>query len=330
MLKLPLGLEYLLINDKKGEEIVCPECGSKHIEEGRGDLICKECGLVLEDHVLKQISERIFERNIQQEHTAYFYKVNDTFFNPSEARNRKKYFRINKINKWVSCEQNTYNVIFAQTSNFKKYFGSAVVKDLNSLVFWGYKRGLLKGRGIKSIVSGSLYLVLRMHKVPVFIYEVANALKKEYNDDRYTKQFVVKASQIVLKEIYNVIKEKVDDNLEKVIKDVKEVLMPSIPSIRYIDVYFRKLGIEKDEYIIKFNNLSQTIKMNPGLMAAGIYFFNIKGVFDEETRSNISRKINEYVGSNEINQDTLAEIFDVSTVTLRTYYRMLMDLWERS
>ena len=58
-------------NNQHVEDIVkCPECGSRSLtrDETRGEVVCDDCGLVLEDNVIDQGAEwRVFSLVVVQE-----------------------------------------------------------------------------------------------------------------------------------------------------------------------------------------------------------------------------------------------------------------------
>ncbi len=326
MPKLPLGLEYLIM-DEKEEKIRCPECGSKYIREERGDLVCKECGLVIEERLTRQVPEKK-DNDPEKKHIAFLYKVKDTFFNPTEARDRKKYLRINNINRWSSSEEKAYGMIYNYVSRFKKHFGSTVIDDVADLSFWAYKKGLSKGRGVRFMVAGSLYAVLKMHRIPIFAGDVARILKEEYDDEQYDMYLVVRGYDMLLKEIYSVVRKKANGDFRELIIKVNNALKPRVPARNYIDTYFSKLGIEKQEYAAKLERLIGNRDMKPGLLAGGVYLFFERGIFDSKTCENMLKNIMKYTNKKTLTQDSLAEFFNISDVTLRTYFNELKDLEE--
>ena len=167
------------------EEIeVCPECGSHHLvrDYERGELLCEDCGLVLDDQFIDQGPEwRAFDVEQGEKRartgapmtytihdkglsTEISWKNKDSYGKSIPTRNRAQLYR---LRKW-------------------QRYRKAVNKNL------------IRGRSIEGVVAASLYAACRQCGVPRTLDEVANSSRVGRKEIGRTYRFMTRELKLKL------------------------------------------------------------------------------------------------------------------------------------
>ncbi|MBS3073267.1 transcription initiation factor IIB [Candidatus Pacearchaeota archaeon] len=189
----------------------CPDCGStKHIyDEQKGEVICRNCGLVLEDKMIDMGQEwRQFEdgdkkgrggsplsmQKFDQGLTTNVGEISDIYQLGSEKK-IKKYFRLKKWQERVSTsiERNLRLAMtelrrvasFLSLPNFVKEEASRIY----NLVL---QRGLVRGRSMESVVSACIYASCRSYNIPRTLDEISAASDVERKEIGRTYRFIIR------------------------------------------------------------------------------------------------------------------------------------------
>ena len=186
------------------EEIeVCPECGSHHLvrDYERGELLCEDCGLVLDDQFIDQGPEwRAFDVEQGEKRartgapmtytihdkglsTEISWKNKDSYGKSIPTRNRAQLYRLRKWQRRIRVSNATErNLAFTAAMIYRK----AVNKNL------------IRGRSIEGVVAASLYAACRQCGVPRTLDEVANSSRVGRKEIGRTYRFMTRELKLKL------------------------------------------------------------------------------------------------------------------------------------
>ena len=194
----------LVIRD---EVIKCPECGSTHIirDYERGELICEDCGFVIEDNFIDQGPEwRAFDMEQGEKRartgapmtatihdkglsTEIGWKNKDSYGKNIPTRNRSQLYRLRKWQRRIRVSNATErNLAFALTELDRMASALGLPRNVRETAAVIYRKAveknLIRGRSIQGVVAASLYGACRQVGVPRTLDEiaaVANVGRKE-------------------------------------------------------------------------------------------------------------------------------------------------------
>ncbi len=194
----------LVIRD---EVIKCPECGSTHIirDYERGELICEDCGFVIEDNCIDQGPEwRAFDMEQGEKRartgapmtatihdkglsTEIGWKNKDSYGKNIPTRNRSQLYRLRKWQRRIRVSNATErNLAFALTELDRMASALGLPRNVRETAAVIYRKAveknLIRGRSIQGVVAASLYGACRQVGVPRTLDEiaaVANVGRKE-------------------------------------------------------------------------------------------------------------------------------------------------------
>ncbi len=197
------------------ERFACPECDSTDFSsnEGRGELVCNTCGLVIEESMIDESQEwRAFSAEERDKKaragapitytkqdmgistqigsgSSELYKVSN--------KKRGQYYRLRKWHK-RSTQSKDRNLGFA-LSELKRLVSSlglpnAVHEEVARLYEKSVDKGLVKGRRIEHIIAALIYIVSRNQGTPRTLDEIADASGSE-------KREIGKAYRYVAREL---------------------------------------------------------------------------------------------------------------------------------
>jgi len=170
----------------------CPECGGKNIiiDHTRGDTICADCGLVINDDLLIDegpewrsfTSEEERERSRVGSPTTYLLpdkglstsigKTNrDIFGQPFQPKNRAQIYRLRKLQiRTIVYDSVAKNLSKAlpEISRVASQLGiSRNVQKTAAMIYRkAVKKGLVRGRKIETMATAAIYLACRLHRIP--------------------------------------------------------------------------------------------------------------------------------------------------------------------
>ncbi|MFQ3318235.1 MAG: transcription initiation factor TFIIB [Natronomonas sp.] len=203
--------------EKSGdEELVCPECGGRlEADPERGETVCSECGLVVEedsidrgpewrafDSAEKDEKSRVGAPTTKMMHdeglsTNIGWQDKDAYGNSLSSSQRKKMQRLRTWNERFRTRD-------SKERNLKQALGeidrmaSAIglpenVRETASVI---YRRALsddlLPGRSIEGVATASLYAAARQAGTPRSLDEVARVSRVEKSEIARTYRYVVR------------------------------------------------------------------------------------------------------------------------------------------
>jgi len=190
----------------------CPECGGInlfHYQE-RGEIICKDCGLVVEDKMVDFDQEwREFDAEAAEKKRRTGAPMSYTQFDKGlgtdvgrkadlysrDHKGKSKFFRLRKWQQRISTaiERNLKLALaeLKRVSSYLKLPGS-VEEEASRIYTLAVQKGLVRGRSMESVVAGALYAACRRHDVPRTLDELSEASGIEKKEIGRTYRFITR------------------------------------------------------------------------------------------------------------------------------------------
>ncbi|MFP4186038.1 MAG: transcription initiation factor IIB [Thermoplasmata archaeon] len=289
----------------------CPECGSRHLAQDydRGELICEDCGLVIDNQYIDEGPEwRAFDMKQEEKRartgapmtvmvhdkglsTSIDSSDKDSYGRPISSKKKAQIYRLRKWQRRIRVSDSTErNLAYALTEMNRMASTMGLpknIKETASLIYRkAVKKNLIRGRNIKRVVAASLYAACRKANVPRTLAEIAEANYSDRKEIGRTYRFL--SRELVLK------------------------LKPTKPQ-EYLSRFCSELDLSgkvqkmAKEIIDQAENRELLSGKGPtGLAAATIYIASING---GERRT----------------QREVADVAAVTEVTIRNRYKELVD-----
>ncbi len=300
------------VKKKKIEEIDrCPECGSTNLirDYEHGELICGECGAVIEDSFIDQGPDwRAFdsEQNDSRARTGspmtftihdkglstdISWKNKDSYGRSIPTRNRAQLYRLRKWQKRIKVSNAAERNLSQALQELERMASNLSipndVRETSAVIYRkAVKQNMIRGRSIEGVVAGALYAACRITDVPRTLGEIASVT-------RVKKKEIGRTYRIMSRYL-------------------KLNIMPSKPE-DYISRFCSKLKLSMDtraksmEILKQAENTGLTSGKGPtGVAAAAIY---IASLMTGERRT----------------QRAVAEVAGVTEVTIRNRYKELTE-----
>jgi len=174
---------------------VCPECGSTHLimDPSRGEVVCANCGLILEENVVDLTQEwRAFDQEQRSKRARTGAPLTPTKHDkgmiteigkgPGELfkvapKKRAQYYRLRKWQKRL-VESKDRNLSFAlsELQRLVSFLGlpKNIHEEVAKLYEMAVDKGLVRGRSMESVVAALLYAVCREFKSPRTLDEITD------------------------------------------------------------------------------------------------------------------------------------------------------------
>jgi len=289
----------------------CPECGSTHLvrDYERGELVCMDCGLVIDEAYIDQGPEwRAFDSEQRDSRsrtgapmtytihdkglsTEISWKNKDSYGKSIPTKNRAQLYRLRKWQKRIkvsnAAERNLTQAL-QELERISSNLGLPQdVRETAALIYRkAVKENMIRGRSIEGVVAASIYAACRMLDIPRTLDEIAS---------------VTRVKKREIGRVYRMM-----------VRTLKLSIMPSKPE-DYIDRFCAKLKlsgeVKKKAYEIIKEAEQQHILSGrgpTGVAAAAIY---IASIIVDERRT----------------QREVAEVAGVTEVTIRNRYKELVD-----
>ncbi|MBW2996542.1 transcription initiation factor IIB [Candidatus Woesearchaeota archaeon] len=283
----------------------CPECTSINLfwNREKGEVICKDCGLVIEDKMVDYGQEwREFDSDSTSKrrtgapmtYTQYDQglgtevgQTGDLF--KLKAQDRNKFFRLRKWQSRISTAiERNLKLALGELKRVSSYLKlpKSVEEESARIYTLAVQRGLVRGRSMESVVAGALYAACRRHDVPRTLDELSEASGIEKKEIGRTYRFVTRELGINI--------------------------LPSNPA-DYIARFASalKLSAEAQSKSIEILELAQKAELTSGrgptgIAAAALY---VSALINGEKRT----------------QREVADVAGVTEVTIRNRYKELLD-----
>jgi len=195
----------------------CPECESINlfVNREKGEVICKDCGLVVEDKMVELGQEwRDFEDDggrkgrsgAPMTYTQYDQGLGTEVGRKSDlfalgAKDRNKFFRLRKWQYRISTAiERNLKLALSELKRVGSYLKlpKQVEEEAAMIYTQAVQRGLVRGRSMESVVSGALYAACRRHEVPRTLDELSEAAGIEKKEIGRTYRFVTRELGITI------------------------------------------------------------------------------------------------------------------------------------
>jgi transcription initiation factor TFIIB len=287
----------------------CPECGGINLfwNKEKGEVICKDCGLVVEDKMIdftqewrdfdSEEGDRRRRSGAPMTYTQYDQGLGTEVGIKSDLRNlgkkeRNKFFRLRKWQYRISTAiERNLKLALAELKRVASYLKlpKSVEEEAARIYTLAVQRGLVRGRSMESVVAGALYAACRRHEVPRTLDELSEASGIEKKEIGRTYRFVTRELGIKI--------------------------MPSNPS-DYIARFASalKLSPETQSKAVEILDMAQDAELTSGrgptgIAAASLY---VSSLMHGEKRT----------------QREVADVAGVTEVTIRNRYKELLDKLE--
>lgn len=183
---------------------MCPECHSREIIEDtqRGESVCSNCGLVLEEHAVNSAQERRAftqeERNKRARTGAPITNLLPdmgltTIIDRPSPQNQKLWRAVKWQNRLPWSKRN----ILIATTEIKRIAGILnLPQDVKETAARIYKKAfakkLLRGRSIKAMVAACLYYACRASRIPRTLQEIVEHSTVDAKDLRKSYRTLIK------------------------------------------------------------------------------------------------------------------------------------------
>ncbi len=189
----------------------CPECEGINLSlnKEKGEIICKDCGLVVEEKMVDFSQEwREFEDKASSRrrtgqaltYTKYDRGLGTNIGQTGDiyqlgGKTRDKFFRLRKWQYRVSTaiERNLKLALaeLKRVSSFLK-LPHSVEEEASRIYTMAVQRGLVRGRSMESVVAGALYAACRRYEVPRTLDELSEASGIEKKEVGRTYRFITR------------------------------------------------------------------------------------------------------------------------------------------
>ncbi|MEA3378946.1 MAG: transcription initiation factor IIB [Nanoarchaeota archaeon] len=283
----------------------CPECGSTNLiyNKDKGEVICKNCGLVIEDKMIDFSQEwREFDHDqaakrrrtgAPMTYTKYDRGLGTDVGQKGDiyklsAKGKNKFFRLRKWQYRISTAiERNLKLALAELKRVASYLKlpKAVEEEAARIYTRAVQRGLVRGRSMESVVAGSLYAACRRHEVPRTLDELSESSGIDKKEIGRTYRFVTRELHIRI--------------------------MPSNP-VDYIPRFSSalKLSAETQSKAVEILEMAQNAELTSGrgptgIAAASLY---VAALINTEKRT----------------QREVADVAGVTEVTIRNRYKELL------
>jgi len=293
------------------ETVKCPECGSTYLskDHSRAELVCKNCGLVIDEDFIDYGPEwRAFDSNQREKRartgapmtytihdkglsTMISWKNRDSYGKSIPTRNRAQLYRLRKWQRRIRISNATErNLATALSALDRMASGMGLPRTVRETSAMIYRKAVLKklirGRSIEGVSAAALYAACRQCNVPRTLDELSNASSMSRKDIGRTYRYITR--ELGLK------------------------LMPTSPQ-DYISRFCSELKLSADAQAKTLEILQEATRREltsgrgpTGIAAASIY---IASVLCGERRT----------------QREVAETAGVTEVTIRNRYKELAE-----
>lgn len=189
----------------------CPECGSINliVNKEKGEVICKDCGLVIEEKMVDFGQEwREFEDDQEKRrrsgapmtYTKYDKGLGTDIGQRGDVyklsgKERNKFFRLRKWQYRISTAiERNLKLALAELKRVSSYLKlpKSVEEESARIYTLAVQRGLVRGRSMESVVAGALYAACRRHEVPRTLDELSEASGIDKKEIGRTYRFVTR------------------------------------------------------------------------------------------------------------------------------------------
>ena len=188
----------------------CPECFSVNLshDEHRGEVVCKDCGLVIEEKMVDlgqewhqfdegskkgrggaPLSLQKFDKGLTTNigEVSDIYKLSD--------KNTKKYFKLKRWQERVSTSiERNLRLAMTELRKVSSFLNlpNVVREEASRIYNFVLQRGLVRGRSMEIVIAACIYAACRTYSIPRTLDEIANASDVERKEIGRTYRFIAR------------------------------------------------------------------------------------------------------------------------------------------
>jgi transcription initiation factor TFIIB len=190
----------------------CPECSGINLfwNKDRGEVICRDCGLVVEEKMVDFDQEwRDFDSEQGESQRRSGAPMTYTQYDQGlgtevgrktdlyalQGKDRNKFFRLRKWQYRISTAiERNLKLALSELKRVSSYLKlpKSVEEESARIYTLAVQRGLVRGRSMESVVAGSLYAACRRHDVPRTLDELSEASGIEKKEIGRTYRFITR------------------------------------------------------------------------------------------------------------------------------------------
>lgn len=199
------------------ETVKCPECGSTYLsrDHSRAELVCKNCGLVIDEDFIDYGPEwRAFDSDQREKRartgapmtytihdkglsTTISWKNRDSYGKSIPTRNRAQLYRLRKWQRRIRISNSTErNLATALSALDRMASGMGLPRTVRETAAMIYRKAVLKklirGRSIEGVSAAALYAACRQCNVPRTLDEISNASSMSRKDIGRTYRYITR------------------------------------------------------------------------------------------------------------------------------------------
>src|SRR3989344_4398921 len=190
----------------------CPECGGINLilDKERGEVICKDCGLVIEEkmvdfgHEWREFDHEDADKKRRSGAPMTYLKFDrglgtsigqksDVYQLGSKERN--KFFRLRKWQYRISTAiERNLKLALAELKRVSSYLKlpKSVEEESARIYTMAVQHNLVRGRSMESVVAGALYAACRRHELPRTLDELSEASGIDKKEIGRTYRFITR------------------------------------------------------------------------------------------------------------------------------------------
>jgi transcription initiation factor TFIIB len=198
------------------EEIIqCPECGSNHLSKdySRAELVCRNCGLVLDEDIIDHGPEwRAFDSEQREKRartgapmtytihdkglsTVIGWKNRDSYGKSIPTKNRAQIYRLRKWARRIrisNATERSLAIAFSELDRMASGMGlPRTVRETAAMIYRkAALKKLVRGRSIEGVITAALYAACRQCHVPRTLDEISNIAHLSRKDIGRTYRYV--------------------------------------------------------------------------------------------------------------------------------------------
>ena len=194
---------------------VCPECGSKQLvhDYERAELVCQNCGLVLDDDFIDRGPEwRAFDHDQRMKRsrvgapmtftihdkglsTMIDWRNRDSYGRAISSKNRAQLYRLRKWQRRIRVSNATErNLAFALSELDRMASALGLPRNVRETAAVVYHdavdKNLIRGRSIEGVAAAALYAACRQCNVPRTLDEIAEVSRVTRKEIGRTYRFI--------------------------------------------------------------------------------------------------------------------------------------------
>ena len=195
----------------------CPECGSTHLIQDyeRGELVCEDCGLVIDENFIDQGPEwRAFDSEQKEKRarvgapltytihdkglsTVIGWKNKDSYGKSIPTRSRAQLYRLRKWQRRIRVSNATERNLAVALSELDRMASSmGLPRNVRETAAMVYRKAVIKnlirGRSIEGVAAAALYAACRQCGVPRTLDEIADASRVSRKEIGRTYRFIAR------------------------------------------------------------------------------------------------------------------------------------------